>query len=208
MDSLVNYLLSFSDPAAYTLVFLILLGCGLGIPIPEDITLFAAGMLSYYGVGDVYSMIVVSLAGVLIGDVTIYFLGARFGRNLTKKWFFKRILSPERLEQVQVKLNEHGNKIIFSARFMPGFRAPVYFTSGTLHLPFRVFIFYDGIAAMISVPAIVYTVYYFGYEVDYAIHVIQKIEHGILTAILSLCAFFGFKWYLAHRKANSKTNLK
>ena len=61
MDRLVDFLLSFYGPTPYFLVLGILLLCGLGLPIPEDITLFPAGLLSYYGVTDVWGVIVVGL---------------------------------------------------------------------------------------------------------------------------------------------------
>ena len=41
------------------------------------------------------------------------------------------------------------------ARFMPGLRAPIYFTAGTVGVKFHTFLFYDGLAALVSVPAIV-----------------------------------------------------
>ena len=83
---------------------------------------------------------------------------------------------------------------------MPGLRAPIYFTSGMLHLPFRIFIFFDGMAAAISVPAIVYTVFYFGHEVDEVVEIIKKVEHGILTTIFVIMFILTAKWYISYRK--------
>ena len=125
MDRLVDFLLEFSGPIPYLLVFAILLACGIGLPIPEDITLFAAGLLSYYGVSNYQIMIVVSLFGVLLGDSIIFMLEAKYGSKLTKKWFFHKVLPPERLELVKKRFHEQGNRLIFAARFMPGLRAPV-----------------------------------------------------------------------------------
>ncbi|HLE01339.1 MAG TPA: DedA family protein [Bdellovibrionota bacterium] len=200
MDRLVDFLLNFYGPTPYMLVFAILIGCGLGVPLPEDIILFAAGLLSYYGLTQLWVMIVIAMAGVLIGDSTIFFLGAVYGRKLTKKWFFHKILPDERLQAVRQKFHQRGNKLIFAARFMPGLRAPIFFSAGTLHLPYRVFLFYDGMAALISVPAIIGAVYYFGDQLDYVVRVIQHIEHGILLVIVvAVLAILG-KWYLTHRR--------
>ena len=200
MDTIVDFILNFSGPVPYAFVFIILLACGLGLPIPEDVTLFVAGILAYYGVFPVYSIILVCLAGVLIGDLTIYYLGHRFGRKLTKKWFFHKLLPDERLNAVQKRFHKTGNKLIFAARFMPGLRAPIYFSAGTLHLPFRVFIFYDGCAAMISVPAIVGSVYYFGDELDRVIRVIKEIEHSLFLVVFALIFAIATKWYITHRR--------
>lgn len=201
MERLINYLLDFYGPTPYFLIFGILLACGLGLPIPEDITLFAAGMISYYGLTDVWTMIAVCMFGVLFGDSLIFLLGAKFGRKLTRRWIFHKLLPDERLEVVQKKFHERGNKLIFAARFMPGLRAPIFFSAGTLHLPFSVFLFYDGTAALLSVPAIVGTVFYFGDRVDQVIRVIQGLEHGIAALIFLVLGIMGIKWYRASRKA-------
>ena len=200
MDFLVDYLLGFYGPAPYLIVLAILLACGVGIPIPEDVTLFAAGLMSYYGVTQLGLMILICLAGVLAGDCFIFYLGTHFGRRLTKKWLFHKLLPDDRLNAVSKKFNKKGDKLLFAARFMPGLRAPIYFSAGTLHIPFRKFILYDGCAAMISVPTIVGSVYYFGDELDHVIRVVRNFEHGLFVAILLVIFLVAAKWYITHRK--------
>lgn len=200
MDRLVDFLLNFHGPTPYFLIFGILLLCGLGLPIPEDITLFAAGLLSYYGLTNLWVAIVVSYFGVLIGDSIVFALGAHYGRKLTKKWIFHKLLPDERLNAVRVKFHKRGNKLIFAARFMPGLRAPIFFSAGTLHLPYRIFLFYDGLAALLSVPTIVGAVYYFGDHLDHVVRVIQRIEHGIVLVIIGLILAGAGKWYITHRR--------
>lgn len=204
MDALLQFLLSFQGPMPYVLVFGILLACGLGLPIPEDITLFAAGLLAYYGNANIVLMVLVSFLGVMLGDSVIFFLGAKYGRKLTKKWFFSRVLPPERLEGVQKRLHKQGNKLIFMARFMPGLRAPIFFTCGTLHIPFRRFFLFDGLAALISVPAIVWTVYHFGDELDRVIKVIRRVQNGILIVIATVILLAVVRWWLEKRRKKAE----
>ncbi len=200
MDRLVDFLLNFYGTTPYLVILGILLACGLGLPIPEDITLFAAGLLSYYGVTHVGVMIAIAMVGVLVGDSAVFLLGRHFGRRLTKIWIFHKLLPDDRLEAVQKQFLKKGNKLIFAARFMPGLRAPIFFSAGTLHLPYRIFIFYDGTAALISVPLIIGAVYYFGDELDHVVRIIQHVEHSLVVVIfLILLAVFG-KWYITHRK--------
>lgn len=200
MDVLVDFLLNFQGPMPYVGIFSILLACGFGLPVPEDITLFAAGLLAYYGLTGFGLTILISLLGVLIGDSTIFFLGARYGRKLTKKWFFHRLLPDERLDAVREKFHQRGLKLLFAARFMPGLRAPIYFSAGTLHVPFRKFILLDGAAALISVPLIVGSVYFFGDQLDQVIRIIKSVEHGIFMAIAAAILMILGKWYITHRK--------
>lgn len=200
MDFLIDFLLNFYGITPYFLIFGILLLCGLGLPIPEDITLFAAGVMAYYGVSDLYWMIAVSMLGVILGDSIVFFLGAKYGRRLTKKWFFHKLLPDERLEAVRVKFKERGEKLLFAARFMPGLRAPIFFSAGVLHVPYRRFILYDGTAALISVPLIVGAVYKFGDQLESVIRFIQRLEHGIVFVIFAAILAVAGKWYITHRK--------
>ncbi len=200
MDYLVDLLLNFDGPVAYLIVFGVLLLCGLGLPIPEDITLVAGGMMAYYGVCDVRTMIAVCMLGVMLGDSIIYFLGFKFGRALTRKKFFARLVSEERLDLVAERFRTRGNKLLFAARFMPGLRAPIFFSAGTLHVPYWAFFLYDGVAALISVPLIVGAVYRYGDHLDMVVRGIQNAQYGILAVIVSVIALITVKWYLQHRK--------
>lgn len=189
-----------SGPTPYFIVFFILVACGFGLPMPEDIVLFAAGMMSYYGATDVGIMIVVCYLGVMLGDSAVFTIGALYGRKLRKRPFMRRLLPPKRLKIVRHKLHEQGNKVIFAARFMPGFRTPIFFSAGTLHLPFRVFFFYDGLAALVSVPTIVYATYFFGNHVDKVVKVVKRVQFGVLGTILLIIAVVVIKSWYAHKK--------
>lgn len=202
MDRLLDFLLNFYGPAPYFVLFGILFLCGLGLPIPEDITLFAGGMLAYYGVTELVPTIVICFLGVMTGDSVIFLLGARYGRRLiTNHPFFAKLLHAERMAKVEQSFHRQGNKLIFVARFMPGLRAAVFFSAGVLKIPFRTFFFYDGIAALLSVPLLVGIVYYLGDFANTVIRTIQRAEYGIAVVIFSVIFFFLGKWYLAHRKA-------
>lgn len=206
MDFLVDFLLNFHGPTPYLIVLGILLACGLGVPIPEDITLIAAGLMSYYGVSDLSAMIVLSMFGVIAGDSIVFFLGLKYGRALTKRGIFSKLLPENRLTAVREKFNQRGVKLLFFARFMPGLRAPIFFSAGTLHVPYSKFILYDGTAALLSVPAIVGGVYYFGDDIDHVVRVIKEVQHGILFVIFAVIAFAWIKWIIKQKKLK-KTSL-
>lgn len=187
-------------PTPYIIVFSILLLCGFGLPMPEDVVLFAAALMAYYGESNVWVMIAVCFAGVMVGDSLVFTIGALYGRRLSKTPFVRRFLPPHRMKMVRRKLHEQGNKVIFAARFMPGLRTPVFFSAGTLHLPFRVFFLFDGLAALISVPTIVYTIYYFGDHLDRVIGVIKRVQFGVIGTIIAIILLLVLKAWWARRK--------
>ncbi len=154
LESLLHYIQS--SPAALWGLFFILLLCGLGIPIPEDIILITAGIWST-SVG--FPWLVASLimyAGVILGDSIIFLLGRKFGTRLLAMNGIKRIFPAAKQERVRLMFARHGTKGLFIARFLPGVRAPFFCTAGAMHVPFVRFVSYDGLAALLSVPAFVW----------------------------------------------------
>jgi membrane protein DedA with SNARE-associated domain len=195
MPKIAEFLLGFHGPTPYVLVFLILLACGFGVPIPEDITLIAAGILAYYETVNIWTVIAVGLAGVMLGDSAMFWLGRRYGLTLAKRPIVARIMPAERLARVADVLATKGNKILFAARFMPGLRSPLFFTAGALGVSARTFLFYDGLAALISVPAIVYSVYFFGHRMDEIITAIQQTNRGIVVILVIVATVLFVKWH-------------
>ena len=108
MDKILDILLNLIGPAPYFLFFGILLACGLGLPIPEDITLFAAGLSAYYGLTNLWVVIFVAYSGVILGDSVIFLLGYIYGRKLTQHWFFHKLLPEERLNAVHKTVSRQG----------------------------------------------------------------------------------------------------
>lgn len=196
IDGIIQAIQSIHEPWTYILVFAVLLLCGFGLPVPEDITLVAGGLMAYYGKADVFIMIAVGLAGVMLGDGAMFQIGKRFGYRVFEWRWMAKIMHAERLEAVKQNLSSHGYKVIFSARFMPGVRSLVFLSSGALGIPFRVFLLFDGLAAMISVPSIVYSCYFFGSQINKAVGVIRNIEHGILVVIGIVVLYFAGKYLL------------
>lgn len=189
--------------------FGILLLCGFGLPIPEDVTLIICGYSTYQLNRDghlgngwqlVATAIVISLAGVLIGDATMFTLGRKLGQRLMVRKPFSTILGGGRYEKAVEFLEKRGPHVLFSARFMPGLRSAVFFTSGTLGIKMRTFLYYDGLAALLSVPALVGCSWYFGEEIHVVEEWAKKSEMGILGIIIAVALIALGKWWWGQRK--------
>jgi membrane protein DedA with SNARE-associated domain len=157
-------------------VFVVLLVCGFGVPIPEDITLVAGGIIAGLGYADVRIMCVVALVGVLLGD-SVMFLGGRvFGERALKSRWVRHLLTPRRVAKVRSLYAHYGNRVMFVARFLPGLRAPVFLSAGmSRRVPFRRFLLLDGFAALISVPLWVHLGYYGAENRDW---LAARLAHG------------------------------
>jgi membrane protein DedA with SNARE-associated domain len=156
-------------------VFGVLLLCGMGLPIPEDIPLIAAGYLIHLHETTWATAIVVGLAGVLIGDSVIFYMGKKLGRRLLKSRLVMFLTTPKRIIKIKAYYRRYGQKIIFAGRFMPGLRAPIFFVAGSSGVRYSKFVTIDGLAAMISVPIWLFLGSRFGDTID---SLLTKIQHG------------------------------
>ncbi|HDL5828399.1 TPA: DedA family protein, partial [Mannheimia haemolytica] len=192
METLIEFFSSYG----YWAVFLVLLACGFGVPIPEDITLVSGGVISGLGYTNVHWMLVVSMLGVLVGDSTMYWLGRIYGEKILKFPLIRNVATPERFATVQERFEKQGWKLLFMARFLPGLRAVVYLVSGiTRKVSFVKFLLVDFCAAIISVPIWVYLGDYGASNLDWLKEQVANGQHLIFAILGIVILFLGWKWY-------------
>lgn len=188
-------LIDFFSSYGYWAVFFVLLICGFGVPIPEDITLVSGGVISGLGYTNVHWMLVVSMIGVLVGDSTMYWLGRVYGEKILKFPLIRKIATPERFTQVQERFEKQGWKLLFVARFLPGLRAVVYLVSGiTRKVTFTRFVLVDFFAAIISVPIWVYLGDFGARNLDWLEAQIRKGQMAIWVILIVAGLFVFWKW--------------
>lgn len=197
---IINALSSLSGPTAYATIVGILLICGLGIPIPEDITLLAAGLLASTGQISLFGALMAGLGGVLLGDAFLFFMGRRFGKRIFALPGFRRLFTEDRVQAAEDRIRRNGPFICFIARFLPGLRSPVFAMAGALGVKPRTFVLLDGFAAAISVPLWVHLGYWFGNNFDQALQQAKHLQIYILAAVGALIAL-----YLLYRFWKRKT---
>lgn len=199
-----EFLIEFFSSYGYWAVFLVLLACGFGLPIPEDITLVSGGVISGLGYTNVHIMLLVSMLGVLIGDSTMYWLGRIYGEKILNFAPLKRIVTPSRYQTVQERFEKQGTKLLFVARFLPGLRAVVYLVSGiTQRVSFAKFVLIDFFAAIISVPIWVYLGDFGASNLDWLHEQIKKGQLTIYVILAVVALFVVWKWHKAKQNKSA-----
>lgn len=161
-DAALAFLQSLQGFPAYALLFALLFSCGIGAPINEDILLLAAAALTLKGIMEPLPLMVVAWFGLMAGDALVFHFGHRFGTRLLRHRWAARIVSESRLVSMQETMRRYGPAYIFVARFMPGVRTALFFAAGSLKMPYRHLFLFDGIAAALELPLLVYGVRYVG----------------------------------------------
>lgn len=145
-----------TSPVAMWGLLALLVLCGMGLPMPEDVILIAAGVLTAVQGGSWIYVSILMYGGVIAGDSLMFGIGRRYGgRLLAAKWM-QRWVSQEKQQRISRLLERFGATAFFVARFMPGLRAPFFCTAGAMRARYSQFLLFDGLAALVSVPVFVW----------------------------------------------------
>ena len=182
----------------YGIVFLIVF-CETGLVVlpllPGDSLLFAAGSLASLPDSQLSPHLLflgLSIAAIL-GDTLNYWIGKKIGPKVfasQESRFFKR----EYLDKTHAFYLKYGAKTIVIARFIPIIRTFAPFVAGVGKMPYRTFIFYNIIGAVIWVGSFVYAGFYFG-----QLPFVQTNFKLIILAIIVLSIMPPVIEYLKHR---------
>ncbi len=200
IDMLIDRITDLSGLPAYMAIIGVLLVCGLGVPIPEDITLISAGLLASWEQISLHGALIAGFIGVLAGDAMLFFMGRKFGRKVFLLPGLRRLFTPDRIAAAEARVKRNGPVICFIARFLPGLRSPVFATAGAMGVHATTFFILDGIAALISVPLWVYVGFWFGNNWEDAVSRARNLEAFIFGGMgLALLIYIAFK--IARRRA-------
>ncbi|MCB0350721.1 MAG: DedA family protein [Bdellovibrionales bacterium] len=174
--------------------------------MPEDITLIAAGMLAALKSISYTGALIAGFVGVLSGDCMLFWLGRKYGNHVFELPLFRTVFTEKRIALAREKVLNNSKMICFTARFLPGLRAPTYLTAGVMGVSPLTFLLLDGFAALISVPIWVHLGWVLGDNLDHALAVALKTQKYILLAAAVLLLFFIFYKLRAKRLAKTETD--
>ena len=195
-----EFLQSLQGAPAYGLVFAVLAASGFGLPINEDILLMVAAALTLRGVMDPVPLVAVAWCGVLCADALIFHWGHRFGAQLLQHRWAARLLPPQRLLAVQATMRRWGPGYLFLVRFMPGMRSALLFAAGSLKMPYRHLVLFDGGAGLIELPLLVYAVRLVGGRWQDILAGVQQWQSVLVPTVLALAAAAGLALWLRRRR--------
>jgi len=199
LSDLTFFLLSYSAQFIYVGLFLILFISGLGLPIPEEITLLTAGFLVHLQIIHFYPTVITIFIGVLIGDLALYSIGRKWGQGMLSHGYMHKFFSESRLEKVHQFFRKHGNKTIFIARFISGFRVAAFLTAGSIGMKPGKVVLYDFFACLVYVPLLMALAYYFGEKIQLLTDVVSLINFLIKVGLI-VGGVIGLGYYLLKKK--------
>ena len=196
---MVGLISAYIERFTYIGLFVVLMMCGLGLPIPEDVALLAGGYLAHHGVTRYPITLAVALLGVVAGDNSLFFMGRRFGSGVVRYFALGRPGRKHQIERIEGFMQRHGPRAIFYARFLAGLRALIYLSAGSFGVRPAVFLLYDLLGALISVPIVVTLGFVFGKQLEMLVRYIGGFERLIVIVAILSAAVYATRVLVLHK---------
>jgi membrane protein DedA with SNARE-associated domain len=185
------------------LIVLALVVAGLGVPVPEDIMLLAAGVLVHQGQVSYVEALIWCAIGVFIGDTTIFLLARKLGPSALERRPFRWLITPQRREKVEEMFARYGNVIVFMGRHMAGLRAPIFAMAGMHRMPISRFWLWDGLGLCVSAPVVIGIGWWLADNLEAAKKHLKNFELVVIAALV-----LGVAGYFLWRKLRRASSLQ
>lgn len=129
--------------------------------LPGDSMLFAAGSIAAIGGMNVFLLIGLLIVAAVLGDFVNFEIGKHFGRKLFANPN-SRIFKQSYLKKTEDYYAKYGGRTIILARFVPIVRTFAPFVGGMGEMPYRDFVKYNLIGAVLWVTTFTMLGYFFG----------------------------------------------
>jgi membrane protein DedA with SNARE-associated domain len=136
----------------------------LGIPVPEETVMLAAGFLAGRDILDVRAVYGVAMLSAVSGDCCGFAIGRTGGQALMSRLADNFEFVRLRYGRLQIFFRTHGSKAVFMARFIAGVRFLAGPMAGAAGMPFFQFLGWNVLGAIVWCSLIVTIGYLLGDE--------------------------------------------
>ncbi|MEU8276832.1 DedA family protein [Microbispora bryophytorum] len=140
----------------------------LGIPLPGEIVLVSAALLSAKGVVDPVVVGLCASGGAIVGDSIGYLIGRKGGRPLFDRLGrrFPKHFGPAHIAKAEQVFNRHGMWAVFFGRFVALLRILAGPLAGALHMPYWRFLVANVLGGVAWAGGTTAAIYYLGVVAD------------------------------------------
>jgi membrane protein DedA with SNARE-associated domain len=214
LATIVNTIQNFVERGGVFVIFGLLFACGLGLPLPEDVPLIIGGYFVATGHLSLVGVAIAGWLGIIGGDCMLYWMGHRYGMNITRLPVIGRHVTRPRIERVERLFERYGVWVIAGCRLVAGVRGAMVVAAGIIRYNIVTFLIVDGLAALVSGGLWVWLGHWAGKklgDLNAMRAKVQHYEHYVIGGIVALAvAFFVYKtWqHRRHKPAITDAALK
>src|SRR5918912_2307843 len=178
----------------------------MGVPLPGETILIAAGVLVQRGHLDLSYAIAFGILGAVLGDQIGYWVGREGGRPFVLKWGRYVFITPARLGRAEAFFDRHGGKAVFIARFFSGLRVFGALVAGISRMRWSTFIFYNALGGAVWAAAAVSV----GYLLGGSLGMVERWTGRATTLlggllVLAIVLYLAYRWVVSHPERVERT---
>jgi len=144
-------------------------------------------------------MLPVCIAGVILSDIILFSLGWWGGDRLMKSRWMTHLLPSHRRRRTEENFHRYGVSILVFGRLVPGIRAPLFLTAGSMRLPLPRFLLADGLGAVVGNSFFFFLGYWFGDSVKTLIeNAEERLKPILILAVIGLVVVYLLRLFLRH----------
>jgi membrane protein DedA with SNARE-associated domain len=153
----------------YAAVFILVGLESVGIPLPGETILIAAGL--YAGTShklSIWGVFAVAAAGAIMGDNIGFWIGDKGGYRLLRRYGHYVRADEAKVKVGRYVFDRQGPKVVFFGRFVSVLRTYAAFLAGTLKMEWRRFLPYNALGGVIWAAIYSFGAYYAGNSIEKA----------------------------------------
>lgn len=171
----------------------------LGVPVPGETALIAAGILASNGRFQIALVIAVAAAGAIIGDNLGYLIGRKGGRRLLEHPGPLENRRRAVLRKGEPFFKRHGPKAVFLGRWVSGLRIAAAWLAGINCMRWRTFLFWNALGGIAWATSIGLLAYELGPTAKHLIKTGGLVAVGVVVALV--VAVLLFRWIRSKRQS-------
>ncbi len=187
---LAEYLVNFVHQFGYWGVFITCFLESTFFPLPSEVTMIPAGYLVQQGLWNGWIVLVLSIAGTVLGSLFNYWIAFKMGRPLLARYGKYMFFGPERMEQLDTYFKSHGEISIFTGRLILGVRHVISFPAGLAKMNLRNFTILTGLGGGIWMATLILVGYFIGGNKDLVHAYMPFITAIFITGVITMIAFY------------------
>jgi membrane protein DedA with SNARE-associated domain len=165
-----------------------------GLPVPGETILLLASFLAYSEHKLALPwIIVVGVCAATLGDNAGFAIGSYGGRPLMERYQRTLRIRPAVIARGEELFALYGAATIFVARFIAGLRIIAGPLAGVLRMPWRKFLIFNFLGAVLWVTVIASVGYLFGKHWDGLVDLVQDANLAVAIVVVVVCGFFWWK---------------
>jgi membrane protein DedA with SNARE-associated domain len=141
----------------------------------------------------------VCILGVVFSDILLYTIGRRLGGWLFERSWMTRFLPADKRKRTEENFHRYGVSLLVIGRLVPGIRAPLFLTAGSMRLPLPRFLLADGLGAVVGNSLFFFLGFWLGKSIESLVgQAEEKLKPILIVVVVGLLVAFSLWHFLRH----------